>query len=196
MHDTASPQTPPTHPLRFVRHGATSANLAGLRCGGDLDLPLTDLGREQAEAAAEQIAQLDPPVGLIITSELQRTRETAAIIARRLRGVPLVVEAAFAERLLGSWNLQSIESTQAWLEARCTPPGGESDAEFTARIEAGLRRIARCMPRRPLLVGSKGVARVLGELSGRPGRLNLANGVVETFDGARLTSLQTLGTAA
>jgi probable phosphoglycerate mutase len=191
----SDPQTP-EHPLRFVRHGATSANLAGLRCGGDLDIPLTDQGREQAEAAALQIARLYPPVGLIVTSDLQRTRETAAIIARRLSGVPVVVEAAFAERMLGGWNLQSIEATQAWLESRCTPPGGESDAEFMARIEDALRRIAPCLNRRPLLVGSKGVARVLGELSGRPGRLSLANGVVETFDGALLTSLQALGTAA
>ena len=36
------------HVLRFVRHGATHANSAGLRCGGDLDLPMTALGHEQA----------------------------------------------------------------------------------------------------------------------------------------------------
>ena len=28
----------------FVRHGSTAPNLAGLRCGGDLDSPLTELG--------------------------------------------------------------------------------------------------------------------------------------------------------
>ncbi len=184
------------HPLRFVRHGATAANLAGLRCGGDLDLPLTEQGREQAQAAAAQIARLDPAVGLIVTSDLQRTRETARIIASRLRGVPVVVEPAFGERLLGQWNLQSIAATQPLLEARQTPPGGESEDEFMARIEGALRRIAPCLARRPLLVGSKGVARVLGELSGRSGRLELANGVVETFDGARLMSLQAMGSAA
>ena len=127
--------------LRFVRHGATAANLAGLRCGGDLDLPLTQAGREQAAAAAHLIARLDPPVGLIVSSDLQRTRETAAIIARALPGVPVIIEPAFAERSLGDWNLRPLDQTKASLEAGCTPPGGESNAEFTGRVTQALRRI-------------------------------------------------------
>ncbi len=32
----------------FVRHGVTDLNFRGLRCGGDLDVPLTDIGCDQA----------------------------------------------------------------------------------------------------------------------------------------------------
>ena len=106
------------HLLRFVRHGATSANTAGLRCGGDLDLPLTGLGRAQAEVAAQLIAELSPPVGLIVTSDLVRTRETAAIVARALPEVPIIIEAEFAERRMGDWNLRPIAETQAWWRPR------------------------------------------------------------------------------
>jgi probable phosphoglycerate mutase len=73
--------------LIFVRHGATAFNLAGIRCGGDLDVPLVEAGRCQAAAAAERIRALGIPVGVIVASDLRRTRETAEIIGRLLRGV-------------------------------------------------------------------------------------------------------------
>lgn len=168
--------------LRFVRHGATSANAAGLRCGGDLDLPMTALGHEQAERIAEHVAELDPPVGLIVTSDLLRTRETAAAIARRLPTAPIVVEPAFAERRLGRWNLLPIRDSQAWFESGLTPPGGESEEEFIQRITRAVETLRDELPRRPLLVASKGVARVLGELTGRDELLAPENGDVLEFD--------------
>jgi 2,3-bisphosphoglycerate-dependent phosphoglycerate mutase len=173
-------------PLRFLRHGATAANLAGLRCGGDLDLPLTAIGRQQAQQAAQLVKKLQLPIGLIVTSDLSRTRETAQIIASVLPGVPIVIE-----RRLGEWNLRPIAETQPWLAARCTPPGGESDDEFVDRIARGVRRIKLQLPLRPLLVGSKGVARAMGELVGWPHRLELDNGEIAEFDLASRPFLQT-----
>jgi probable phosphoglycerate mutase len=168
--------------LRFVRHGATFANSAGLRCGGDLDLSLTPLGFAQAERVAAQVAALDPPVGLIVTSALRRTRQTAGTIARGLPAVPMVIEPAFAERRLGRWNLAPIDASQPWFESRLTPPGGESDDEFVDRISRAVQTIRAQLPRRPLLVASKGVARALGELTGRHARLEPANGEIVEFD--------------
>ena len=154
-------------------------------------MPLTALGRQQAAAAARQVAQLEPPVGLIVTSDLVRTRETAAIIATALPGLPIIIEPGFAERSLGRWNLLSIEETQPWFEARCTPPGGESDEAFIERIARAVRGIKKQLAYRPLLVGSKGVARVMGELIGIEKRLELDNGVVAEFDFAERPCLQT-----
>ena len=70
-----------TPPLLFMRHGATALNAAGLRCGGDVDLPLTDLGHRQAVLAAQRLAALRPRVGVIVVSALQRTRQTADIVS-------------------------------------------------------------------------------------------------------------------
>jgi 2,3-bisphosphoglycerate-dependent phosphoglycerate mutase len=165
-----------------VRHGATVANLARLRCGGDLDLPLTDQGRAQAAEAAERLAQLEPRVGCIITSDLQRTRETAEIIARALPGSRVRVEAGFAERHLGAWNLRPIDETQAWLDARQTPPGGESNDEFLDRIDQAMRRIEQEFACAPVLVSSRGVARVLRELLNLPKGPGIANGDIAEFD--------------
>lgn len=168
--------------LRFVRHGATAANTAGLRCGGDLDLPMTALGREQAERVAIQVARLQPAVGLIVTSDLMRTRETAEAIARWMPHVRVLVDPDFAERRLGRWNLLPIRDSQPWFESRMSPPDGESEDAFFDRIARAVRRIRAELPRRPLLVGSKGVARVLGELTGLEERLEPANGEVLEFD--------------
>lgn len=189
--DVRAPVASLRMPLRVVRHGATTANMAGLRCGGDLDLPLTELGRQQAEQAARQVAALEEPIGLIVTSDLHRTRETAAIIAAAVPGTTIIVEPAFGERRLGSWNLRSIAETQPWLDARRTPPGGESDAEFTDRIALGVRRIKARLHQRPLLVGSRGVARVMGELVGWPKRLDLANGELAELEFAARPCLNT-----
>src|SRR5262249_61055659 len=101
----------------------------GRRWGGAHARARTARGQGQAEPIAEHVAQLDPPVGLIVTSDLLRTRETAAAIARRLPTAPIVVEPAFAERRLGRWNLLPIRDSQAWFEAGLTPPRGESDEE-------------------------------------------------------------------
>lgn len=177
----------PTVALYFVRHGATSANQAGLRCGGDLDLPLTDDGRRQACEAALHLPRLSPPVGLIVSSDLRRTRETATILAATQPGVPVRVQPALGERRLGEWNLRPIDETQPWLDARITPPGGESEAEFEQRIRTAVQALApqlhaaHMAGTRVLLVGSKGVARMLGQLSGQPGHAALGNSELATF---------------
>jgi probable phosphoglycerate mutase len=168
--------------LRFLRHGATAANLLGLRCGGDLDLPLAEVGRRQAVEAAQRIAALHPPVHLIVTSDLKRTRETAQIVAHALGGAAIVVEPDFAERSLGEWNLRSVDGTQSWLDRGLTPPGGETSGMFADRIARAAHRLISGVPDLPLLVGSKGVARVLGELASLPAPLNLENAALAEFD--------------
>jgi probable phosphoglycerate mutase len=171
--------------LLFVRHGATEPNLAGLRCGGDLDVPLTASGREQVVATAQRLEGYG--VGVIVTSLLQRTLETAQIISTHLGGIEVQIEPNFGERRLGGWNLLPVEETAAALAARETPPGGEPSADFSHRIASALPAVVAQISRRPLLIGSRGVARVLGELLNQPAA-NLGNAGVATFDLAAFTN--------
>jgi len=172
--------------LHFVRHGATAANLSGLRCGGDLDLPLTDTGRQQARSVGRTLRSAGPAITRIVTSDLLRTRETATLIAAELAGaggpLELVIEPGFAERHLGDWNLAPTADTEVALRSGLAPPGGEAAEVFHRRIVDALDRIRPLLAQPLLLVGSKGVARVLGELSGLPGRLALDNGVLCRFE--------------
>jgi 2,3-bisphosphoglycerate-dependent phosphoglycerate mutase len=170
-------------PLWFMRHGVTALNAAGLRCGGDIDVALADLGHRQSAQAAQRLAALRPRLGVIVVSALQRARQTADIVGRCLHGVEIVVEPAFNERRLGAWNRRPIAETQAELAAGITPPGGESNDEFTRRIrDAVAATLLPLLGQRPLLVASKGVARVLGELAGCAGREPLDNADIALFD--------------
>lgn len=179
--------------LILARHGATEPNLAGLRCGGDLDVPLTERGRHQAAETAKRIVDLDWHVGVIIASHLQRTRESAAIISDLLGGVDVIIEPAFAERRLGAWNRRPVADTEAALVAGETPPGGESNAVFVNRIAQAARSLL--LPRisqSPLLVGSKGVARAFRELLGMSRAAAFANGELLQLDLALLKQHDTI----
>jgi 2,3-bisphosphoglycerate-dependent phosphoglycerate mutase len=187
----------PRPALLFMRHGATALNVAGLRCGGDIDLAMVDLGHQQVRQAAQRLAALDTRVGVIIVSDLQRTRQSAQIVARHLGNVDIVVEPAFNERRLGEWNRRPIADTQAELAAGVTPPGGESNAEFTRRIASAV--VAHVLPRlaqRPLLVASKGVARVLDELAAPAARSAPGNADLIEFDLSPLLAGRALECAA
>lgn len=169
-------------PLLFVRHGATQPNLDGLRCGGDVDVPMTHVGEAQILHASQQLLQWGVPVDVIISSALLRAQQSAAILSRVLGGLPVVVLPSFNERLLGQWNLQPSISNEVALRSGVTPPGGESNPTFTARVRDALTHLHEALDgvyggssrshnaailgkaRAPLMVGSKGVSRVMGEL--------------------------------
>ena len=167
--------------LYFVRHGVTEPNFRGFRCGGDLDLPLMDIGCDQAYLLAKQIDRMHLRIGTIITGSLIRTRQTASIISGVLGNLPIDVEPLVNERRLGQWNNRPIAETEDMLAAKVTPPGGESEDEFTQRIELALERIRPYLEKRPLLVSSKGVGRVLNHILGGTGRMNVANGEIVEF---------------
>ena len=165
----------------FVRHGITEPNFRGFRCGGDLDLPLMDIGCDQAYLLAKQIERMGLRIGIIVTGSLIRTRQTASIIAGVLGNVNIVVDPLLNERRLGQWNNRPIAETEELLASRATPPGGESEEEFTRRVERALENLSPHFDKRPLLVSSKGVGRVLHQLLGGAGRMQVANGEIVEF---------------
>jgi len=165
----------------FVRHGATEPNITGLRCGGDLDLALTELGREQALATARQIRDMNVGIGLIVCSSLKRTRQHAEIVSGVLGGVPIIIDPLLGERRMGEWNLRSVAATEVLLAQGMDPPGGESEQNFVARVTEAFKRFPMLLPLNPLVVSSKAVARVLNLLLGGSGRLTLGNGEIVQF---------------
>jgi probable phosphoglycerate mutase len=171
--------------LYFVRHGVTEPNFRGFRCGGDLDIPLMDIGCDQAYLLAKQIEKMNLRIGVIVTGSLIRTRQTASIISGVLANVPVEVEPLFNERRLGQWNNRPIADTEEMLKARVTPPGGESEEEFSLRLAKALDSIKPHLDRRPLLVSSKGVGRVLNVLLGGQERMQVGNGEIVEFNVAR-----------
>jgi probable phosphoglycerate mutase len=167
--------------LYFVRHGITEPNFRGFRCGGDLDLPMMDIGCDQAYLLAKQIERMNLRVGVIIAGSLIRTRQTASIISSVLGMVPVEIDPLLNERRLGQWNNRPISETEDMLSKNVTPPGGESEEQFTARIEMALANLKPHLDRRPLIVSSKGVGRVVNNLLGGHERMQVGNGEVVEF---------------
>jgi len=127
------------------------------------------------------LAGRDHGIGLIVTSDLTRTRQSARILNEELGGLPLRIEPLLNERSLGQWNGLSIAATEPLLQAGMTPTGGESEAEYQTRIERAFAGMTAFLPRRPLIVGSKGTARMLGKILGGKDRLKLENAAVVEF---------------
>jgi probable phosphoglycerate mutase len=167
--------------LYFVRHGVTEPNFRGYRCGGDLDIPLMDIGCDQAYLLAKQIERMKLRIGVIVSASLVRTRQTASIISGVLGHIPVEVDPLLNERRLGQWNNRPIAETEELLAAKVTPPGGESEEEFQRRVAMALQNLQPYLERRPLIVSSKGVGRVMNALLGGQGRMQVGNGEIVEF---------------
>jgi probable phosphoglycerate mutase len=79
--------------LVLWRHGRTSWNVEG-RAQGTTDVPLDDVGRQQARDAAARLASLQP--SFIWSSDLSRATDTAAELAA-LTGLPVRPERRLQE---------------------------------------------------------------------------------------------------
>jgi len=116
----------------LIRHGETLWNREG-RCQGVTDVPLTEKGHRQAQAIAKALA--GKPLSLILSGPLQRTTETAAVIAES-HGLPVETREELREwhqgELEGLTGPELLAHYRAYFErwfqdpAGAAPPGGET----------------------------------------------------------------------
>lgn len=149
---------PPTTVL-FVRHGRTATTGTTLP-GRARGLHLSDAGRAQADAVAERIGTL-PRVDALYSSPLERTRETAAPIAkaRRLR---VAIDRGLLECDFGDWTggaLKELTRRKEWATIQRYPsgfrfPGGESFTEMQARITGAVAKLVTRHPGGTIVVVS------------------------------------------
>ena len=146
--------------ILLVRHGQTEWNVQG-RYQGQMDSPLTELGRQEARALGERLRKSGDRIDSIWSSDLPRARNTAQEVAVALRkahggqpGLAYTVneDARLRERSFGILEGLTRE------ECRKKHPnemrkfssdgnyaisgGGESRATLVARTEAALIHIA------------------------------------------------------
>jgi probable phosphoglycerate mutase len=135
----------------FVRHGRTNTTGTVLP-GRAKGLHLADDGLRQAEAVAERIGGMKG-VEAVYTSPLERTRETAAPIAKRL-GLRVAVERDLIECDFGEWTggeLKALMKRPEWRTIQRYPtgfrfPGGESFGEMQVRITDAVARMRERHP--------------------------------------------------
>lgn len=138
----------------LVRHGRTTANAQGILAGRAPGVRLDAVGREQAARTAERMAAV--PLVAVVSSPLERCRQTARILVDQQTGrpgtgvaaPPIVIERGITECDYGQWQgraLRELAKEPLWSRVQSQPsavtfPGGESLAQMQARSVAAVRR--------------------------------------------------------
>ncbi|CEK15734.1 histidine phosphatase family protein [Chthonomonas calidirosea] len=141
--------------LYIVRHGRTIWNEEG-RMQGHTDVPLDAEGHRQAERIADRLSALPQPLQAVWSSDLQRARVTAEVIARRF-SLPVQATPLLRETMLGDWEgLTRAEivarGDKALLEAydrdsfHNRPPNSEPLAHVWQRMLQVLHTIRSAFP--------------------------------------------------
>lgn len=125
----------------LVRHGETMANKAQLVLGTS-DVPLTELGRDQAKAAAQKISLMEPSPTILFSSPYQRAKETAGYISNVIGPNPIFIDGL---KEMNSGEMEGIKASEMddkypeymknWRRDHSTarPPGGETLKEVHSR---------------------------------------------------------------
>jgi probable phosphoglycerate mutase len=173
--------------LLLVRHGQSTWNAEG-RWQGQADPPLSQLGSEQAEAAAPAVGDIDA----LWSSDLTRAAHTAALLVPR--GVRVQLEPRFRERDAGEWTgLTRAEIEERYpgdLAAHRSPPGFERDEPLLARVLAAIHDLVEQVGGDAwvLVVTHGGVIRTVERSLGAPSEPvpNLGGRVVDVAGGGAI----------
>jgi len=168
-------KAPPTT-LYLIRHGEPAAQYQNSYYG-ELDVELSERGREQSRAVARRLAGV--PFDAVYSSDLCRAGYLADLLAEP-RGLPVRRLAVFRERKMGilqGLDVTALESEHAVLYAqwradriRFRVPEAENFEDLAARVLPATRElVAAFAGRRIVLVGHAGPIRViLAEAIGLP----------------------------
>jgi broad specificity phosphatase PhoE len=162
--------------LVVLRHGETEHNASGV-WQGQLDSPLSERGRRQADAVGPALRALHP--SRVVSSDLSRARVTGEAVAEAC-GVPMTLDPRLREIHAGAWQgLTTPEVREGWPEewaavmrgedVRRGGAEGESMADVHRRVDQALAELVDSMEPGECVVvsthgmaGRTGVAAVLG----------------------------------
>ncbi|MFC7340295.1 histidine phosphatase family protein [Saccharopolyspora griseoalba] len=130
--------------LILLRHARSAANGSGTLAGRTPGIGLDETGTAQAAGLPERLEGV--PLARLVTSPLQRCRETLAGLAAQ-RGLSPVVEQRLAEVDYGDWTgrkITELTDEDLWKVVQQHPsaavfPGGEGLAEVQSRAVAAVR---------------------------------------------------------
>lgn len=146
--------------LFLLRHGQTPLSVER-RYSGRGNPALTELGNQQADAAARYLGQVGG-IDAVVSSPLQRAHDTASAAAKAL-GVQVEVDDDLIETDFGDWEgLTFREASERdpdlhlrWLrDTAVAPPGGESFDAVASRVARAQQRIIAERPGQTVLVVS------------------------------------------
>ncbi|HIT74065.1 MAG TPA: MSMEG_4193 family putative phosphomutase [Candidatus Avipropionibacterium avicola] len=133
----------------LLRHGRTRANATGVLAGRSAGVGLDDRGLEQAATAAQRLA--GSPLAAVVSSPLQRCRQTAAAVLAEHPRLDLDTDRGLVECGYGEWTgrpLKELAKDPLWTTVQDQPsaarfPGGESLLEMAARAQQTIHDLDR-----------------------------------------------------
>ena len=129
--------------IYFVRHGETEANVARIIAGGEYESPLTDNGKMQAKQAGRELK--GKKIDAIVSSPMERTRDTAIIIAKEIGYNPkkIIYDKAFVEVFNGFYSGKPYALRDRHIVAGELIEDIESPNEVYDRVNKGFERIRK-----------------------------------------------------
>lgn len=138
--------------LFLVRHGETEENAQQI-LQGHLPGHLTTNGRKQAEDLAQDLATHYAPFDVMLVSDLQRTRDTAAILNKVLHIPTLLLCPLLRERDWGSFTGKEI----AYAQTHTIPEDAESVEQLFERAKKFLLYVNQTFPEKRVLAVGHGL---------------------------------------
>lgn len=167
--------------LTLVRHGETEWNRAG-RIQGSTDIPLNELGREQARMAGELLARRSWDA--VYTSPLRRAVETAEIVAGVVGSTPPIAVPALVERNYGEAEGLSDRELAERFPLGAEVPGREPRERLAGRVMTALAAIGDAHPGEAIVAVTHGgvIRAVLGVVDPGGDHGRISNASVHTFE--------------
>jgi broad specificity phosphatase PhoE len=136
--------------LYLVRHGRTAWNRGDI-FRGTVDVPLDDVGREQARLVRDALFGLAPGTRFVYCSPLSRAKETAEIVASAFLGVRAEPDDRFTDIDVGEWSGMPLTEVEArypelydtWVRAprEVRFPGGQTLQEVQDQAWNGVQTL-------------------------------------------------------
>jgi probable phosphoglycerate mutase len=129
----------------LIRHGQTEFNVSG-RVQGWLDVPLNDIGREQAQRLAARLGKAS--IDLVVSSPLSRALDTAHALAGP-ENLRVITDDRLREYNMGDWTGKTGDeiaagASELGFDDPLIPiPGGESAMDMRNRVSAFVKELSQ-----------------------------------------------------
>ena len=138
--------------IYLIRHGETDWNKE-LRLQGREDIPLNECGKEQAKACGAVLKGIKADV--IVSSPLQRAKDTADIIREQMQMKDICVDYDIIEREFG--EASGITYQEKMEKYGHGPiPGFESNESLNLRMKRAISKYSKRYPNGTVIMVSQG----------------------------------------
>lgn len=147
--------------IYYVRHGETEANVEQIIAGGEFESPLTEKGKSQAKKAGQKLK--DKNIKVIVCSPMQRTIDTAKIIAKEIGYNPnkIIQDEAFIEVFNRYYSGKSYSLRERHIKEGRLMDDIEHPDKVFARVNEGFNRIKKLQGDRVVLVSHGATGRMV-----------------------------------